>query len=158
MIITAEVLKEEMGDLKEEQGVVHISEIGENINKIVETSPVPYLYERLGERYRHILIDEFQDTSKTQWHNLIPLVAHALSMYQGECLVVGDAKQSIYRWRGGKPEMLVALPELPTAKGTALEEEEYTFQAASDAQKLRYQLEEVTRISSTSIILCTTYC
>ncbi|WP_044202635.1 exodeoxyribonuclease V subunit beta [Flammeovirga sp. OC4] len=136
LIITAEVLKEEMGALKEEQGVVHISEIGENINKIVESSPVPYLYERLGERYRHILIDEFQDTSKTQWHNLIPLVAHALSMYQGECLVVGDAKQSIYRWRGGKPEMLVALPSLPTAKGTALEEEEYTLSASADPQNL----------------------
>lgn len=136
LIITAEVIREEMSEIKEEQGVVHISEIGENINKIVETSPVPYLYERLGERYRHILIDEFQDTSKTQWHNLIPLVAHALSMYQGECLVVGDAKQSIYRWRGGKPEMLVALPSLPTTKGTVLEEEEYTLKVASDVQNL----------------------
>ncbi|MBB6464039.1 UvrD-helicase domain-containing protein [Flammeovirga kamogawensis] len=136
LIITAQVLKDEMKNLKEEQGIVHISEIGENINKIVETSPVPYLYERLGEKYRHILIDEFQDTSKTQWHNLVPLVAHALSMYNGECLVVGDAKQSIYRWRGGKAEMLVALPKLPTAKNTALEEEEYTLESYADPQNL----------------------
>ncbi|NLR90717.1 UvrD-helicase domain-containing protein [Flammeovirga agarivorans] len=136
LLITAQVLKEEMANMKEEQGWVHISEIGENINKIVEESPMPYLYERLGEKYFHILIDEFQDTSKTQWHNLIPLVAHSLSMYEGECLVVGDAKQSIYRWRGGKAEMLVDLPEIPTAKGTALEEEEYVLKQDGDPKKL----------------------
>ncbi|OHX66062.1 UvrD-helicase domain-containing protein [Flammeovirga pacifica] len=137
LVATALVLQKELEEQKKEQGWIHISEIGDNINKIVEDAPMPYLYERLGEKYNHILIDEFQDTSKTQWHNLIPLVANALTEDEGhECLVVGDAKQSIYRWRGGKAEMLVELPKLPTAKGTALEEEEYVFEQQAQPLKL----------------------
>ena len=67
---------------------------------------------RLEIRFKHLLIDEFQDTSSTQWINLLPLISNGLA--QGmESLVVGDAKQSIYSWRGGDPELLVDLPKLP---------------------------------------------
>ena len=56
------------------------------------------------------MIDEFQDTSVMQWHNLLPLVHNSLSEgYQN--LIVGDVKQSIYRWRGGEVEQFVQLPE-----------------------------------------------
>ncbi|ANQ49119.1 UvrD-helicase domain-containing protein [Flammeovirga sp. MY04] len=137
LVGTALLLQKELEVQKKEQGWIHISEIGDNINKIVEDAPIPYLYERLGERYHHILIDEFQDTSKTQWHNLIPLVSNALTEGEGnKCLVVGDAKQSIYRWRGGQAEMLVELPHLPTAKGTALQQEEYVFEKEANPLKL----------------------
>jgi ATP-dependent helicase/nuclease subunit A len=60
--------------------------------------PVPFIYERLGEKFNHILIDEFQDTSVLQWHNLLPLVENSLS-YGYFNLIVGDGKQAIYRWR-----------------------------------------------------------
>ena len=68
---------------------------------------------RLGERYRHFFIDEFQDTSEMQWQNLIPLIDNALSGEidgeKGTLMIVGDPKQSIYRWRGGKAEQFIDL-------------------------------------------------
>lgn len=90
-----------------------LASLNEKIREIVEESPVPYIYERLGEKYFHILIDEFQDTSKIQWGNLLPLIAHSLDM-QRTSMVVGDAKQAIYRWRGGEAEILAELPSLAT--------------------------------------------
>ncbi|WP_448518012.1 UvrD-helicase domain-containing protein [Rhodoflexus sp.] len=107
-------LRREVDLLMLERNKVHISEFNYRINRIIESEPVPYLYERIGERYHHLLIDEFQDTSQMQWHNLIPLIANALgSKYTN--MLVGDAKQSIYRWRSGNAELMVQLPDVPTA-------------------------------------------
>lgn len=114
-LATIHELEREVRQLMAEKNKVHISEFNHRINQIVEHEPVPYIYERMGERYQHILIDEFQDTSQMQWHNLIPLMANALG-YQLANMVVGDAKQSIYRWRGGNAELIVKLPEVPTAQ------------------------------------------
>ena len=66
------------------------------------------------EKYRHYFIDEFQDTSVMQWKNLIPLIDNALSGQddfgqQGTLMLVGDPKQAIYRWRGGKAEQFIDL-------------------------------------------------
>ncbi len=109
---------EEIGNqieyLKEKKNHVYLSEFNEKINKIVENEPVPYIFERIGERFKHILIDEFQDTSKMQWHNLIPLVANTLANGM-RSMVVGDAKQAIYRWRSGDADLLVNLPNVPSA-------------------------------------------
>ena len=69
----------------------------------------PFIYERLGQRYAHILIDEFQDTSALQWKNLLPLITNSLSE-GNKSLIVGDAKQSIYRFRGSDPEQFINLP------------------------------------------------
>jgi len=79
-------------------------------------SDTPYIYMRLGEKYSHYFVDEFQDTSELQWHNLIPLIHEALSKEfsnekLGDAMLVGDAKQSIYRFRGGKPEQFIALSD-----------------------------------------------
>lgn len=103
-----ELLKE-MEAFKQEQNIKHISEFNHAISDIIRKEHTPFIYERLGERYKHFLIDEFQDTSTMQWHNLLPLVHHALSMGH-QNLIVGDAKQSIYRWRGGEVEQFVELP------------------------------------------------
>ncbi len=109
---------EEIGNqieyLKEKKNHVYLSEFNEKINKIVENEPVPYIFERIGEKFKHILIDEFQDTSKMQWHNLIPLVANSLANGM-RSMVVGDAKQAIYRWRSGDADLLVNLPNVPSA-------------------------------------------
>jgi len=109
---------EEIGNqieyLKEKKNHVYLSEFNEKINKIVENEPVPFIFERIGERFKHILIDEFQDTSKMQWHNLIPLVANTLANGM-RSMVVGDAKQAIYRWRSGDADLLVNLPNVPSA-------------------------------------------
>lgn len=73
--------------------------------------PASYLFERLGDRYRHFFIDEAQDTSQLQWKNLWPLLENALSGgdEQGSALIVGDGKQSIYRWRGSDAESFLRM-------------------------------------------------
>jgi ATP-dependent exoDNAse (exonuclease V) beta subunit len=94
-----------------EKNKLHISEFNKRISGIVLREPVPYIYERIGEKYRHFLIDEFQDTSVLQWHNLLPLVENSLSANNGNFLV-GDCKQAIYRWRSGEVEQFARLPEI----------------------------------------------
>ncbi len=107
------LVNQEIEALKEEKNVFPISEFNSLINKQIKNQPAPFIYERLGEKYRHFFIDEFQDTSKLQWENLKPLIENALSQYlepnSGSLLLVGDAKQSIYRWRGGLPEQFMGL-------------------------------------------------
>ncbi|PKA83003.1 ATP-dependent exoDNAse (exonuclease V) beta subunit [Ulvibacter sp. MAR_2010_11] len=108
------LVQQELQIIKEEQAILPISEFNSLINNEIKNQPAPFIYERLGEKYRHFFIDEFQDTSFMQWQNLIPLIDNALSQQtfdeeQGSLLLVGDAKQSIYRWRGGLPEQFIAL-------------------------------------------------
>ena len=95
-------------DIKVKNNLVYIAETNEKIAKIVQSEPVPFIYERIGERFQHLLIDEFQDTSVLQWHNLLPLVENSLANGNMN-LIVGDAKQAIYRWRGGEMEQIVHL-------------------------------------------------
>ena len=103
-------LKKEFVSYKKDNNLKHISEFNNAIAQIVREEPAPFIYERLGERYNHFLIDEFQDTSVTQWHNLLPLITNSLSEGK-ESLIVGDAKQSIYRFRGGEVEQFLQLPD-----------------------------------------------
>ncbi|MFP5439259.1 MAG: UvrD-helicase domain-containing protein [Bacteroidia bacterium] len=105
---------QELKRIQEEQNVLSISEFNAIINKEIQNQPAPFIYERLGERYRHFFIDEFQDTSHMQWHNLIPLIDNALAgedlhAGRGSLMIVGDPKQSIYRWRGGRAEQFIEL-------------------------------------------------
>ena len=71
----------------------------------MQESDAPFIYEKVGTRYKYLLIDEFQDTSLIQWQNILPLLEHTLGS-GFMALVVGDAKQSIYRWRGGDMSLL----------------------------------------------------
>ncbi|WP_018477887.1 UvrD-helicase domain-containing protein [Pontibacter roseus] len=102
-------------EIKLDRNTVHISEFNKRIIDIVLQEPVPFIYERLGEKYNHILIDEFQDTSVLQWNNLLPLVDNALASGHFS-MVVGDAKQAIYRWRGGEMEQILHLYKRNTQK------------------------------------------
>ena len=91
-----------------------ISEFNSLIAKEIKDQPAPFIYERLGEKYRHYFIDEFQDTSQMQWENLIPLIGNAMEGEDelgntGSLFLVGDPKQAIYRWRGGKAEQFLEL-------------------------------------------------
>lgn len=101
-------IEQELSQVKRENNTIHISDTNKKIADIIRQEPVPYIYERVGEKFNHLLIDEFQDTSILQWHNLMPLVENNLS--EGHFnLIVGDSKQAIYRWRGGEMEQLVYL-------------------------------------------------
>lgn len=107
-------ISNQLTKIQQEQNILSISEFNTLIHKEIQNQPAPFIYERLGERYRHFFIDEFQDTSEMQWGNLIPLIDNALSGQdefgdKGTLMIVGDPKQSIYRWRGGKAEQFIEL-------------------------------------------------
>ena len=93
---------------KKEQNIQQISSLNKQIHNLVVVQPSAFIYERIGERYNHFLIDEFQDTSVLQWQNMLPLITDAIDF--GKSLVVGDGKQSIYRWRAGEVEQFLKLP------------------------------------------------
>lgn len=104
----------ELSRIQKEQNILSIAEFNAIIHREIQNQPAPFIYERLGEKYRHFFIDEFQDTSEMQWQNLIPLIDNALSGQddlgqKGTLMIVGDPKQSIYRWRGGKAEQFIEL-------------------------------------------------
>lgn len=93
-----------------------IGQFNQLIAREIQGQPAPFIYERLGDRYHHFFIDEFQDTSVLQWENLVPLIDHTLqkegwSDEAGSLLLVGDPKQSIYRWRGGDVNQLIDLSQ-----------------------------------------------
>ncbi|MFS4492613.1 UvrD-helicase domain-containing protein [Maribacter sp. 2308TA10-17] len=102
-------IQQEVKKIQAEKDQLSISEFNTIISNEIKDQPAPFIYERLGEKYRHYFIDEFQDTSEMQWNNLIPLVDNALSSEIGSLFLVGDAKQAIYRWRGGKAEQFLNL-------------------------------------------------
>lgn len=98
-------------EVKEENNVLNFSDFNKKIAQVIANEPTPFIYERLGEKYHNYLIDEFQDTSIIQWHNLLPLVDNSLANNHFNMLV-GDAKQSIYRFRGGEVEQIINLPKI----------------------------------------------
>ncbi len=94
-----------------ETSQVHISEFNKRISDILGDCSVPFIYERIGEKYKHYFIDEFQDTSVLQWQNFLPLMENSLS-FGNKNMIVGDAKQSIYRFRSGEVEQIIKLPKI----------------------------------------------
>jgi len=107
-------IQKELKIIQEEKDQLSISEFNTLIAKEIKDQPAPFIYERLGEKYRHYFIDEFQDTSQMQWENLIPLIGNAMEGEDelgntGSLFLVGDPKQAIYRWRGGKAEQFLEL-------------------------------------------------
>ncbi|MDA8771899.1 UvrD-helicase domain-containing protein [Flavobacteriales bacterium] len=114
------LIRTELDAVQEERNVRLLSTLNREIATIVRENPAAYIYERIGNRYQHIFIDEFQDTSITQWHNLVQLFEHILST-GNMGMVVGDGKQAIYRWRNGNYEQLEALPKLIGEPGSVLE-------------------------------------
>lgn len=106
-------LLEELEALKEEENMLLISEANDFLRAITAENEAPFIYEKVGNRFRHFLLDEFQDTSGFQWESFRPLLLNSLSMGKAN-LVVGDVKQSIYRWRGGEMRLLMEQVESDT--------------------------------------------
>jgi len=82
-----------------------IADTNRRLNEIIDGSDIPFIYEKISQRIRHYLIDEFQDTSTLQWKNFRPLIRESLDSGNSN-LIVGDVKQSIYRWRNGDADLL----------------------------------------------------
>ncbi len=85
------------------------SEFNQLIRNHIKNEPAPFIYEKIGEKFQYFFIDEMQDTSVFQWENLIPLIGNALHQQDSSLFLVGDAKQAIYRWRGGKAQQFISL-------------------------------------------------
>jgi|TARA_R110000737_G_scaffold350514_2_gene389730 ATP-dependent exoDNAse (exonuclease V) beta subunit len=105
------ILAGRLEQMRQDESLIRISEFNQLIGKLVQNEEAPFLYERLGNRYENYLLDEFQDTSRMQWLNLIPLVHEGISKFNLN-FIVGDPKQSIYRFKNGLAEQFVALPEI----------------------------------------------
>jgi len=97
-----------LNEHKSKNAVLLISDFQQIIGDFLRKESPEYIFWRLGERYRHFLFDEFQDTSVLQWHNLYPLFETAKQAQNGDgsLMLVGDAKQAIYRWRGGESDLI----------------------------------------------------
>lgn len=93
-------LKEVIKQMLHEKGLLQLSDANLLLSKIIGNSDAPFIYEKTGHRYHHFMLDEFQDTSLLQWKNFKPLVLNSLAS-GNKNLLVGDVKQSIYRWRNG---------------------------------------------------------
>lgn len=107
---------------------LHISETNNIISRIIDGDDTPFVYERMGSILNHFLIDEFQDTSRMQWQNLRPLLLNSDSEYHDN-LIIGDAKQSIYRFRNADYHLIQNL-----SKDSGFEEiVEYTTEYKPEA-------------------------
>lgn len=89
----------------EEKGLMLLSDTTHILNVLIEGNDTSFLYEKVGNYYKHVMIDEFQDTSAMQWKNFRPLIVNSLSE-GNRTMIVGDVKQSIYRWRNGDWSLL----------------------------------------------------
>lgn len=98
-------LRKTFAELMKEKNVLCIDDSNTILRDIIDGSDAPFVYEKLGVRFDNFLLDEFQDTANVQWTNFSPLL-HNSESQGGENLVVGDVKQSIYRWRGSDWNLL----------------------------------------------------
>lgn len=103
--ITADLLKH-LENYRRDNNILLLSDSTDLIHLMTSEQDTPFIYEKIGSRYDHFLLDEFQDTSAMQWENLYPLLKNSTD--QGfENLIVGDAKQAIYRWRNGDRDLIL---------------------------------------------------
>lgn len=91
-----------------DSNTVELGETNSILNRIIGDDDAPFIYERLGNRLEHFLIDEFQDTSRLQWNNLRPLLSESEGK-GNDNLIIGDAKQSIYRFRNADPSLITEM-------------------------------------------------
>jgi ATP-dependent exoDNAse (exonuclease V) beta subunit len=92
-------------EITSEKNMFLLSDSSEFLNEIIADNEAPFVYEKAGNFYNHFMLDEFQDTSVFQWNNFRPLVLNGLAANHNS-LVVGDIKQSIYRWRNSDWKIL----------------------------------------------------
>lgn len=109
-------LLEQIATYLQDNNMVQLSDTNSFLSRIINSSDAPFIYEKIGYYLRHYLIDEFQDTSRMQWNNLKPLLDESLSTGiegmdhdaagENDSLIIGDAKQSIYRFRNADPDLI----------------------------------------------------
>lgn len=102
-------IQTELEKIETENDVVLLSKFNILINENLKNEPSPFIYEKIGTQFQHYFFDEFQDTSELQWQNFLPLRDHSVSENGTSFTVVGDPKQSIYRFRGGESKLMLGI-------------------------------------------------
>ncbi len=99
-------IEKKVRELNENNNRFLLSDTQQLLHALIEGSDSPFIFEKIGTQLEHVMIDEFQDTSTVQWQNFRVLLDEAMSHEDGSNLIVGDVKQSIYRWRAGDWRLL----------------------------------------------------
>lgn len=100
-------IQDELKKIEEENDLVLLSKFNILINENLKDEPSAFIYEKVGSQFQHYFFDEFQDTSELQWQNFVPLRDHSVSTEYTSFTLVGDPKQSIYRFRGGESKLML---------------------------------------------------
>lgn len=100
-------IQDQLKFIEDENDLLMLSRFNVLINEQLRNEPSAFIYEKVGEQYQHYFFDEFQDTSFLQWQNFLPLRDHILSEESTSFTLVGDPKQSIYRFRGGEAQLML---------------------------------------------------
>ena len=127
-------IQDQLTLIEEENDLVLLSKFNIMINENLKNEPSEFIYEKIGTKFHHYFIDEFQDTSKMQWENLIPLRDHTISSENHSFTIVGDPKQSIYRFRGGDSEIMLNILNRKESVNipVTIENLEYNWRSASN--------------------------
>lgn len=104
-------IKNRLRNLQQENNTLFLSDTTELLNQIIAGADAPFIFEKTGTLLSHYMIDEFQDTSRMQWKNFMPLIRESLASGNFN-LIVGDVKQSIYRWRNSDWRLLEETVEM----------------------------------------------
>ncbi len=100
-------LYRKVNEVCHEENIMVLNETKYVLSRFINGDNTPFIYEKIGNRYERFMIDEFQDTSVKEWENFLPLLLNAMAQSEEiSVLIVGDIKQSIYRWRGGDWRLL----------------------------------------------------
>lgn len=100
-------IQDELKKIEDENDLVLLSKFNILINENLRNEPSAFIYEKVGSQFQHYFFDEFQDTSELQWQNFLPLRDHSVSIDNTSFTLVGDPKQSIYRFRGGESKLML---------------------------------------------------
>ena len=104
-------IEQKVREMNDEANRFLLSDTQQLLHSLIKDSDSPFIFEKIGTRLEHIMIDEFQDTSTVQWQNFKVLLQECMSHVDTENLIVGDVKQSIYRWRSGDWRLLNAIDQ-----------------------------------------------
>ena len=125
-----------LNEVKKNEQIIRISEFNTLISQLIQEENAPFIYERFGNKFHHFLLDEFQDTSHLQWLNLVPLIHDSLG-YHRRNLIVGDPKQSIYRFKNGIAEQFIALPNIYNPDGIEkIQSDSHFFESMGEVNEL----------------------
>ena len=100
-------IQDKLAEIEDENDLVLLSKFNIMIHENLREEPSSFIYEKVGTQFSHYFFDEFQDTSQLQWQNFLPLRDHTISSENMSFTLVGDPKQSIYRFRGGDSQMML---------------------------------------------------